>query len=94
MICEKCREEKGPLSYDVEYGGCLCEQCRRALNMNIKARSCPFCGLKNHTEVISTGPNSNIVYYVRCSNCGARGPLSSRYNDAVSDWNIAARVRE
>lgn len=94
MICNHCGLESGPLCYDVEFGGCLCEKCRRALKMEIKPRACPFCGLSSFVEVVSSGPNSNIVYYVRCAECGARGPLSSHHNDAVSDWNAARRPRE
>lgn len=94
MICDNCKLESGPLSYDIEYDGCLCDKCRRALKMEIKPRPCPFCGLRHFSDVVGSGSVSNFVYYVQCENCGARGPLSPTYNDAVSDWNIPARGKE
>ena len=53
---------------------------------NVKLKPCPFCGWA--TPELVTDRN---VYYVRCTECGARGPWELKFPDrkkvAASDWN-------
>lgn len=50
--------------------------------MIIKLRNCPFCGGK--AEITQKW---NLLYAVRCTECGAQSAQLKNRNDAVSRWN-------
>jgi len=53
-------------------------------------RECPFKCEHGHITVFElySKDNSIIHYYVECSSCHCRGPLSMDRNDAIKAWNI------
>ena len=61
----------------------------------IKA-SCPFCetGPEDHDEgspLLHTVCEGD-AWFVECSNCGAKGPMAVAEEEAVEQWNKAAKA--
>lgn len=54
-----------------------------------KLKPCPFCGGTNAATRCSRrgeyGETLYPFYFVRCSNCGARGPVVGEYRFSVSE---------
>lgn len=56
-------------------------------------RRCPFCGEQEKLVVVSrdrTKTCKDIVFYVRCINCGSKGSLEPFEDFAVDAWNTRA----
>jgi hypothetical protein len=58
----------------------------------IYPHNCPFCGYDHpifaNDTVDETPPNSLESYFVRCDNCGAKGPAGKDNIEAVKGWNL------
>ena len=53
-------------------------------------KTCHFCGNSdnNNFEIITEGEEEQKVVFVKCLNCGARGPLGDEEVDAIFFWNV------
>ena len=73
---------------------CNCDMCNESENegevMEINWQPCPFCGEVQELEIgedVSEFSNHS-EYFVRCCNCGSRGPENSvSPNKAIELWN-------
>lgn len=54
---------------------------------------CPFCGKAAALNSARAG-FEDLVYFVRCPNCGARGPVLEDNVEAITLWNKPARDEE
>jgi len=60
-----------------------------------KLEPCPFCGAPNpamHPNDIAPGGaamaiDGSTAQYAHCDGCGAEGPQSFHYREAVANWN-------
>ena len=50
-------------------------------------KPCPFCG--SSAEI-----NRPLLWFARCTNCGAHGPLAGSEDEAIEKWNEAPRWDE
>lgn len=51
---------------------------------------CPFC----ESESISDSSNAAESCFIFCMQCGAEGPQSSTYEEAVKGWNHRAKAED
>ncbi len=66
--------------------------------MQFEIEACPFCAEDSwELQIDYTNGGDTTTperYFVRCSACGAEGPLDSTPEEALSLWNAAERKKE
>ena len=45
-------------------------------------KPCPFCGSERTVEKLD-----GMVFYIRCQDCGAKGPAKTLKPKAIEAWN-------
>lgn len=59
--------------------------------MLLTTLGCPFCGCNDLEFMLSIGPLSGqILYFVFCTRCHAKGPRHVDSEQAVSAWGLRA----
>ena len=62
----------------------------------VRLRPCPFCEA-DAVQLVSFGASSaelDMRYFVRCEQCGGRGPVTLYSQEAVAGWNYAREARD
>lgn len=52
---------------------------------------CPFCFSTRPMANSGLNQYDEVIYYIFCRSCNARGPVQAKLDNAVRDWNEASR---
>jgi len=89
--CLRC-DARGPRSRTIDEAVELWNELPRDESMHEKLKPCPWPSCQSKNASIETyDGRKRSMYFIRCNNCFASGPVSSTRQHAVIYWNEALR---